>query len=260
MQLLPRILISWLLFAASIVVNALANILPMNGLNTGQVSALYPNAFVPDGATFGIWSLIYGWVLAYLVYATLLAAKPAAAAANRQFLATTTGIFWLLCVLNASWIFAWQYLQTLLSLLIMLGLLATLVRYYLAYRQAAGGLTPAGKWLLGVPFVVYLAWICVATIANTTAVLVHAGWQGGPLSQDVWAALLMGVAMVLALWMSLGQRQPAFAAVVAWALWGIYRSQHLTYPLVGQVALAAMVLCIMSVLLPFGLPKKTSHP
>ncbi|MBX2961501.1 MAG: hypothetical protein KF687_03260 [Cyclobacteriaceae bacterium] len=39
-------------------VNALANILPINGLNTGQVSALYPSLFTPAGITFSIWSVI----------------------------------------------------------------------------------------------------------------------------------------------------------------------------------------------------------
>ena len=40
-------------------VNALANILPINGYTTGQVSGFYPNYFVPAGFTFGIWGLIY---------------------------------------------------------------------------------------------------------------------------------------------------------------------------------------------------------
>jgi len=40
-------------------VNALANILPINGYNTGQVSGFYPNYFVPAGFTFAIWGIIY---------------------------------------------------------------------------------------------------------------------------------------------------------------------------------------------------------
>jgi hypothetical protein len=39
-------------FAAMVAVNALANILPINGLNTGEVSALYPSLFTPAGLTF----------------------------------------------------------------------------------------------------------------------------------------------------------------------------------------------------------------
>ena len=252
MQLLPRVLISWLLFTATIVVNGLANGLPINGLNTGEVSALYPNAFVPDGATFAIWSVIYSWLLAYLIYAAVLAVQPNAPATNKAFLTATTPIFWVSCLFNASWIIAWHYLQTWLSLIIMLLLLTTLLRYFLRYQQARQTLTPAGIWLLAIPFVIYFAWICVATIANTTAVLVGAGWTGGPLNEPTWAAILIGVALVLALLMSMGLRQPFFALVVAWAFWGIYRGQHSTYPLVGQAATTGAVLCLMAALLPFG--------
>jgi len=42
-----------------VTVNALANILPINGVNTGQVSDAYPNLFAPAGVTFSIWGVIY---------------------------------------------------------------------------------------------------------------------------------------------------------------------------------------------------------
>ena len=38
-------------FAAMVAVNALANILPINGVNTGQVSDAYPNLFAPASIT-----------------------------------------------------------------------------------------------------------------------------------------------------------------------------------------------------------------
>ena len=44
-----KIILTWLLFVGVIAVNALANILPINGYNTGQISAFYPNTFVPAG-------------------------------------------------------------------------------------------------------------------------------------------------------------------------------------------------------------------
>ena len=49
-------------------VNALANILPINGMNTGQISDMYPSLFTPAGFTFSIWSVLYllqiGFVIA----------------------------------------------------------------------------------------------------------------------------------------------------------------------------------------------------
>lgn len=42
-------------FAAMLTANALANILPINGKSTGEVSDSYSNLFAPAGVTFSIW-------------------------------------------------------------------------------------------------------------------------------------------------------------------------------------------------------------
>ncbi len=55
-------------FVAMIAVNALANILPINDITTGQISDSYPNLFAPAGVTFSIWGLIYLLLGAYTVY------------------------------------------------------------------------------------------------------------------------------------------------------------------------------------------------
>ena len=47
-------IISFLFFLGMIFINFLANYLPINGKNTGQVSDQYPNLFVPAPITFSI--------------------------------------------------------------------------------------------------------------------------------------------------------------------------------------------------------------
>ena len=64
---LPLVILQITAFIIMIVVNALANILPINGLNTGEVSAFYPNYFVPAGFTFSIWGIIYLLLAVYLL-------------------------------------------------------------------------------------------------------------------------------------------------------------------------------------------------
>ena len=44
-------------YLVMVAVNALANILPIGGMNTGAVSDSYPNLFAPAGITFSIWAL-----------------------------------------------------------------------------------------------------------------------------------------------------------------------------------------------------------
>ena len=43
-------------YLVMILVNALANILPINGITTGEVSDSYPNLFAPAGLTFAMGS------------------------------------------------------------------------------------------------------------------------------------------------------------------------------------------------------------
>ncbi len=57
-------------FIIMIVVNALANILPINGKTTGELSDAYPNLFVPIGLTFSIWGVIYLFLFLYTLYQT----------------------------------------------------------------------------------------------------------------------------------------------------------------------------------------------
>jgi translocator protein len=70
-----KTLINWLLFIGVVTVNALASILPINGYNTGQISAFYPNYFVPAGFTFSIWGLIYLFLLCYSITHTYFSLK-----------------------------------------------------------------------------------------------------------------------------------------------------------------------------------------
>jgi hypothetical protein len=196
-----------------LVMNTLANALPINGMTTGELSALYPNRFVPAGFTFGIWGLIYLSLLGFVVHQFRAGGRP---------LAKAIGIwFFLSCVANASWILAWHYRMPLLSLGVMLLLLLTLIQIY----RRVQAFEWRDHWLGKLPFQLYLAWISVATIANSTAVLVDAGWEGGPFAPYQWAAIMVGAAALIGLAFVLNFRDIPFGLVLLWAFFGIYERQ-----------------------------------
>ena len=56
-----------LFFAGMIVMNYLANALPLNNKTTGELSDSFPNLFVPAGITFSIWGIIYILLLVYTI-------------------------------------------------------------------------------------------------------------------------------------------------------------------------------------------------
>ena len=233
-----KVLLNWVALVGMLAVNALANILPINGYNTGQVSAMYPNRFVPAGFTFGIWSVIYILLIGFVVMSSLLRWRKPGSSADR--LAGELSPYFIgTCILNAGWIIVWHYLQTTLSVLIMLGFLVLLIRIYLLLQSHRGNLTVAQHAWLYVPFVVYLGWISVATVANITAWLVGFDWNAWGIDPSWWSITMVIVAGLLGLIFIFRQKDVAYALVIAWALYGIYKGQQPNYPEVGQVAMLA---------------------
>jgi hypothetical protein len=206
-------LLNLLGFLLVITLNVLANALPINGMTTGELSALYPNRFVPAGFTFGIWGVIYLALLGFTVFQFFQSAQKAVAGIGIWFFVS--------CLANASWILAWHYQSPLLSLGLMLLLLFSLTKTYLAVSP----LKWSANWLAKVPFQLYLGWISVATIANTTAVLVSYGWAGGPLPEVAWASIMIAVAALAGLFFATRYKDILYNGVLLWAFYGIYARQ-----------------------------------
>ena len=243
-----KIIITWVLFLGVIVVNALANILPINGYNTGQVSAFYPNAFVPAGFTFSIWGVIYLLLLSYTIGYTYYTLKQEQYPKAFAFIERINIYFLLTCVFNMTWILAWHYLQIEISLVIMLLFLITLIQLFLKSNTMAGALTSTQKFILQTPFIVYLGWISVATIANSTALLVAYQWNGFGMPPVYWSAAMILIAILFAVLMLKKFKAIPFALVVAWALWGIYHAQGPAAPILANLTAGGIGVLITLVL------------
>jgi hypothetical protein len=252
-----KIIITWVLFLGVIAVNALANILPINGYNTGQISAFYPNAFVPAGFTFSIWGVIYLLLLSYTIGFTYYTLKQEQYPKAFALIERINIYFLLTCVFNMSWIVAWHYLQIELSLVIMLLFLITLIQLFLKSNTIAPDLTLSQRFILQTPFIVYLGWISVATIANTTALLVAYQWNGFSVSPVYWSALMILIAILLAVLMLKKFKAVPFALVVAWALWGIYNAQGPAAPILANLTAGGIGLLIIASFFTFFKSKKS---
>lgn len=231
-------------YIAMVTVNAMANILPINGYNTGEISSMYPNLFVPAGFTFGIWGIIYFLLLIYVSYSTQLLWKQNTQSPVFKAVNHIAPLFLLSCTLNAIWIVNWHYLFIYSSLFIMILLLATLVNINNQFETFKSELSITQKFILVTPFTIYLAWICVATIANTTALLVSIEWNGFHIAPWIWSCSMIVIACVLATVYTLKRNAIAFALVIAWALYGIYKGQASTTP-VSATAIAGAGFCIV---------------
>lgn len=199
-------------------VNALANILPINGVTTGEISDRYFDLFAPAPLTFSIWGLIY-ILLGIYVIANLIQRDSGLSPARTARRERINGIFVLSCLANAGWIFAWHYEQIFLSLVLMLVLLGCLIvinRHIVRMERV-----PGQGWTLRVPFSVYFGWITVATIANVTTLLVAWDWSGWGLSPELWTVLVLAVGVLIGALTTLRRGDPFYGAVILWAYAGI---------------------------------------
>ena len=103
----------------------------------------------------------------------------------------------------------------------MVALFVVLLIIYLRLEIGKSGSGPAEKGLVHIAFSVYIGWITIATIANTTALLVNYGWNGFGLSEQLWAVLVIAVGIVIAFSVLFSRNDIFYSLVVDWALLGI---------------------------------------
>ena len=231
---------------ATIVVNALANALPLNGMTTGALSDAIPNLFVPAGLTFAIWGPIYLLLVVFAIYQAVNGWKH-----DVQDTAVRKLGPWFIvsCVANALWIIAWHWQLIALSLIVMLFLLGALM---LMYGKTRGNECSLGfRAAVSLPVSIYLGWITVATIANITSLLVTMQWDRFGLSEVFWTVAVLGAAIAINLLAIIISGDIWFAAVGIWALYGIYLKRSTVGPesaspivltsLVGMIVLGVAV-------------------
>lgn len=241
-----------------IVTNSLANILPINGRGTGEVSDSYPNLFAPAGITFAIWGVIYLLLLVYTMY-QLLRYKNASDTKKQLFYKIGI-LFSLSSVANTVWIFAWHYEVIWLSLILMLVILICLIKINLILKNSV--FSKPETVAIKLPFTVYFGWITVATIANVTTFLVSINWTRFSLSEVFWTDLIIGIGAIIGFAGVLYYKSYAYGVVLIWAYFGIAYKHfspdqfHATYPSVIITVLISIVFLILSLLLLLRVNRK----
>jgi hypothetical protein len=212
----------------TIVINILADALPINGLNTGKISDTFQVYFVPAGYVFAIWGIIYIGLIAYAIYQALPAQRE-----NPRLQATG---WWVVLggLANCAWIFLWHYEQFVGTLAAMLVLLATLISVYLGLGSGRMKVSSGETWAVRIPFSIYLGWITVATVANVSDVLNFLKWDQFGLRAEAWMVIILGAVLIIAGLMNLLRRDVAYALVILWALAGI----AVKFPQAGIVTFA----------------------
>ena len=241
----------WLVVLATFLtigINILANSLPINNQTTGEISDRFDVFFVPAGYVFAIWFLIYLGLLAFSFYQVLPAQteNPRLQRVRLPYLlATVANITWLLC---------WHYNLFGWSMLAMTILLISLIVIYLRLNVGLSDASRGEKWLVHLPFSIYLGWITVATIANATTVLTFYEWGGWGIAPEAWTIILLATGVILAFLINYTRGDVAYSLVLLWAYVGINVKHQGT--IVGQAAWISAVLVVIVTLLGWFLYRR----
>lgn len=240
------VLISYLIMIA---VNALANILPINGMTTGQVSDAYPNLFAPAAITFSIWGLIYFLILGYVLYQLGLFHKEETV--EKAQLIEKIGIYFISSsLLNAAWILAWHFRLIPISLIFMIGILVCLIIIALTIKKIELSLTE--ELLVRLPFSAYFGWITVSAIANVIALLVDINWNRFGLSEQFWAVAVIALGLVIGIMTMYKYKDKVYSLVIIWAYIGILIKHLSANGFAGQYASVIVTVSISIAVLVTG--------
>ena len=218
-----------LMTSLTIIVNGLANTLPLNGQGTGEISDRFEIYFVPAGYVFSIWALIYLGLIAFTIYQALPAQR------DNLWSRRISPAYWIASVTNTAWIFLWHYEVFTITLPVMLIILVSLPYIYIQLSKAGDDFAGPQKWYIKFPFSIYLGWISVATIANASQVLFFYNWDGWGIPAAVWAVIMLITALIIGLIMNWRENDTPYVLVLVWAFAGIGVSQADT----ALVAMAA---------------------
>lgn len=208
--------INALFLALTFVANALGGAGVINGLSQKDISDKYMTLITPSGSTFSIWGVIYTLLLISII--VMIVRKDDVY--YQLAIDRITVLFRLSCILNISWIILFSYLQIVLSTLFIFALVIVLALMSVRLLK----INDSKHYLLPLTFGLYTGWVFIATVLNVAVTLVKVEWGGFGISPEIWAGIIMIVAILLVLLVLPSNKNFVFPLPVAWGYFGIYQN------------------------------------
>ncbi|MER2261805.1 MAG: tryptophan-rich sensory protein [Psychrobacillus sp.] len=232
-------------YFATILVNMLANTLPINGQTTGEISARIPALFTPASYVFSIWIVIY-ILLAFWIWNIIKEYRTEQKIPLQRVL-----LFLATCVFNISWILLWHYEHFSYALITILALLWSLFLLYLTYSSSES------NWKRRIPISIYLGWIFVATIANLDYVLTYYEFSGFGITTSLWVVIFLTLATAIALHFRYHYDDRAIVLVFIWAFIGIAVRHNFNELLISAASIFLSTVLVVGILFIKKTPTKS---
>ena len=107
------------------------------------------------------------------------------------------------------------------------------------------------------PISFYIGWIIAATVACIASYLVYIGWGGFGIAPDIWAVIMIVIALIIYLFLNQKRNMRETATVGIWAFIAIAIRQWNAYKDIAFTAIIAAV--ILSVLIAIHFYKNSYY-
>ena len=242
--------INLVIFVLMVLLNYYAGYFEINGNTVGTVSDGIPSLFTPAGYVFSIWGIIYLGLGAFVIYGV------SKKQAGNTLIDRIGPWFMINSLLNMAWLIVWLNEMWLLSLVLIVAILVSLLVIYLRLHAHLEDVRGKDFWFVLAPFSIYLGWISVATIANTSVIFVANGITEMGVNGTFWTVIMMVIAALLSNLMVAQRRDWFFSWVVIWAEIGIAVANHTNMAIV----ITAIVVAVEQVLVMWFLRKNRPIP
>ena len=220
---------------AALVVNVIADVLPLNGHTTVEIFHQFKIYFSPADYVYLLRVLVYILFIGFAVFQFLPKSR-----GDEEKLDKIFPHFMIICAAKIAWLFLWHYEQFVFTLIVMLVILREVMQINIVLYLKKQSSDKVVRMLMYAPFSVYLGWITIATIANATGLLWLIGWGGMTVYEGGWATLMIVLASLLGVLRILRDRDGFLPAVIVWAVIGIY----VKFPEVTLIRYAVVFSCM----------------
>ena len=209
-----KAIINILFLALTLLINTFGAIGLINGYSQKEVSDMYMTLITPSPSTFSIWGVIYTLLIMSIIVMIIKSQD----VYYKNIINEISLLFKLSCIFNILWIVAFSYLQLEMSVLFIFSFLITLSLILEKLLIA----NSKNHWLLPLTFGMYGGWLFIATVVNIPATLVKLKWNGFGLNPEIWAGIILIIAIILVFLVTLKNKNAIFPLPIAWAYFGIY--------------------------------------
>ncbi|MFC5284978.1 hypothetical protein [Pedobacter alpinus] len=214
-------ILNLIFFGIAFTVSNLSQLKIFGGVTNKTISDKYDTIFTPAGVTFAIWGVIYLALFGFTIYKLIQSDRTDAHASVSQDIYRIGYLFIINNIATTLWVFAFTYEYLFLSVVLIFIQLFSLLKIFINLNLFDNNRLFTNKLFTQFPLTIYFAWICVASIANTSLYLISIGWDGFGIAPSLWAIIMIIVTIVLSVFIVKFKRNPFFGLVVIWALYGI---------------------------------------